>query len=176
MKLLLLSLTFLLAFTGKSAVDHWETVVYENDTWKYLVPSSAVSAAWITIGFNDASWNNGAGGFGYGDGDDNTTFGSTISCYQRINFTIVDVNAIDQVILNIDYDDAFVAYLNGVEIARDNITSTGQPPYNQASDGLHEAQMYAGGYPNQIIVSAANLQNGTNVLCVQTHNESSRIK
>jgi hypothetical protein len=172
MKLLLLCIAFLFALAGRSAVDHWETVVHENYTWRYLVPTSAVPATWNTIAFNDGSWSSGIGGFGYGDGDDNTTFGATASCFQRITFTITDVNAIDVVLLNIDYDDAFVAYINGVEVARDNITSTGQPPYNQFSDGLHEAQMYAGGYPNQVMLSVANLQNGTNVLCVQTHNES----
>ena len=159
-----------------SQVDHWETVVYETDTWRYITPSSPVVASWNTIGFNDAAWSTGQGGFGYGDGDDNTTFSATLSCYQRKSFTITDVSAIDQAILNIDYDDAFVAYLNGVEITRDNITSTGQPAYNQTSDGLHEAVMYSGGYPLQFVLSStfltANLVNGTNVLCVQTHNES----
>lgn len=159
-----------------AAVNHWETVVYETDVWKYLIPSTAVNSTWNTIGFNDASWSTGNGGFGYGDGDDNTTFANTISCYQRISFNIVDTSAIDLAVFNIDYDDAFVAYLNGVEIARDNITSAGQPAFNQASDGLHEAVMYNGGYPFQLILNqafiAANLVNGTNVLSIQTHNES----
>jgi len=159
-----------------SQVDHWETVVYETDTWKYLVPTSSVSSSWNTLGFNDASWSSGQGGFGYSDGDDNTTFGTTVSCYQRIIFNITDVSAIDQAIFNMDYDDAFVAYLNGVEITRDNITSAGQPAWDQTSDGLHEAQMYQGGYPLQYIMNAnflaSNLVNGQNVLCVQTHNQS----
>ena len=158
-------------------VDHWETVVYETDTWRYLIPSSAVSSSWNTLGYNDASWSTGQGGFGYGDGDDNTTFNATVSCYQRKTFTITDLSAIDQAIFNIDYDDAFVAYLNGVEITRDNISSAGQPSWNQTSDGLHEAQMYQGGYPLQFVISssflASNLVNGTNVLCVQAHNQSS---
>lgn len=160
-----------------SQVDHWETVVYETDTWRYLIPSSSVATSWNSVGFNDASWTSGQGGFGYGDNDDNTTFGTTISCFQRISFTITDVSAIDQAIFNIDYDDAFVAYLNGVEITRDNISSAGQPAWNQASDGLHEAQMYQGGYPLQFVINSsfltANMVNGTNVLSVQTHNQSS---
>ncbi len=159
-----------------SQVDHWETVVSETDTWRYLIPTNAVSSFWNTISFNDASWLTGQGGFGYGDSDDNTTFGATISCFQRKTFTITDPAAIDQAIFNIDYDDAFVAYLNGVEITRDNISSAGQPSWNQTSDGLHEAQMYQGGYPLQFVINssflAANLVNGTNVLCVQSHNES----
>lgn len=172
---------FLLSFIftpifSYSQVDHWETAVYETDIWRYLLPSNAVSNTWNTIGFNDASWSTGPGGFGYGDGDDNTSFSTTISCYQRKTFTITDLSAIDQAIFNIDYDDAFVAYLNGVEITRDNISSTGQPSWDQTSDGLHEAQMYQGGYPFQFVISpsflTSNLVSGTNVLCVQTHNQS----
>ena len=157
-------------------VNHWETVVYEDDTWNYLVPSSPVSNSWNTLTFNGASWLSGPGGFGYGDGDDNTVIPATVSCFQRILFNITDINAIDQVIVNIDYDDAFVAYLNGVEIARDNISSAGQPPYNQGSDGLHEAVMYNGGYPLQVVLTpsfiSSNLVAGNNVLALQTHNES----
>ncbi|MDG1333919.1 MAG: CotH kinase family protein [Crocinitomicaceae bacterium] len=176
-RIMLMSFLSCIYLTSYSQVDHWETVVYETDTWRYLVPSSAVPSSWNTIGFNDASWSSGQGGFGYGDGDDNTTFGTTVSCFQRIVFNITDVSAIDQAVFNMDYDDAFVAYLNGVEITRDNITSAGQPAWNQPSDGLHEAQMYQGGYPLQLIISsnfvASNLVNGQNVLCVQSHNQSS---
>lgn len=175
MRKLLLFFVLLSAY-AIGQIDHWETAVYEDDNWRYLVPSSPVSVNWTDIAFNDASWTNSPGGFGYGDGDDNTTFPATISCYQRFTFNITDANAIDLAVLNIDYDDAFVAYLNGIEITRDNITSVGQPAYNQSSDGLHEAQMYSGGNPSQFILSNAfvtsNLINGVNVLSIQTHNES----
>lgn len=175
-RLVLLLGLFITPFLSISQVDHWETVVYETDMWRYLIPSNTVANTWNTTSFNDASWTSGQGGFGYGDGDDNTTFGTTISCYQRITFTLTDLSAIDQAIFNIDYDDAFVAYLNGIEITRDNISSAGQPAWNQASDGLHEAQLYQGGYPFQFVIDAnfiaSNLIAGTNVLCVQTHNQS----
>ena len=177
-RLALITVLFSTSFSSNAAVDHWETAVYESDSWRYLIPNSAVNAAWNTLGFNDASWSQGAGGFGFGDGDDNTTFGSALSCFQRRSFTVIDKTHIDLAILNVDYDDGFVAYLNGVEIARANITSVGQPAYNQTADGGHEAQMYAGGSPSQFVISAAflaaNLVDGTNVLCVQTHNQSNR--
>ena len=155
-------------------VDHWETVVYENDSWRYLVPNSGVSPTWINLGFNDAAWASGPGGFGFGDGDDNTTISQNPSCYQRINFTITDASAVDLMVFNMDFDDGYVAYLNGVEIARENITSAGQPAYNQFADGQHEAVMYTGGYPSTFILDAAfvaaNLVTGANLLCIQTHN------
>ncbi len=108
-----------------SQIDHWETTVYETDTWRYILPSSPVDTLWNTLTFNDGSWLTGPVGFGYGDGDDNTTFSNTISCFQRITFTITDVSAIEKAILNIDYDDGFVAFINGVEITRGFMTDLG---------------------------------------------------
>lgn len=174
MRTRLVLLILLVSCKISAQVDHWETVVYETDTWRYLVPTSNVSANWINVGFNDGAWATGSGGFGFADGDDNTSFGQTPSCYHRISFTITDAAAVDQMIFNMDYDDGYVAYLNGVEIARENITSAGQPAFNQYADGQHEAVMYSGGYPSTFILDptfvAANLITGTNVLCVQIHN------
>jgi hypothetical protein len=158
-------------------VDHYETVVYEDDTWKYRVPSGPVPTNWITVGYNDVAWSTGPGGFGMGDGDDNTTLpAGTVSVYQRILFTITDVSAVEKMIFNIDYDDAFVAYINGVEICRADINSAGQPSFDQLADNLHEAQLYAGGSPFQKTLFSSfvdtYLVNGTNVLCVQTHNQN----
>lgn len=160
-----------------SQVDHWETIVYEDDSWKYLVPTSAVSPTWITPGFNDISWLTGSGGFGMSDGDDNTILpGGTISVYQRIQFNITAVSAIEKLVFNIDYDDGFVAYINGIEICRSEMDMPGMPDYNDVATNLHEAQMYQGAYPFQISLDNAfvnaYLQNGSNVLCVQTHNQS----
>lgn len=177
-KLNILILLFASALVNPSfsQIDHWETVVFENDTWDYLVPSTTVNSAWNTVGFNTAGWSTGVGGFGYGDGDDNTILpNGTVSCYQRIEFTITDTSAIDFAALTIDYDDSFVAYLNGVEITRDLVT--GNPPtWNQLSSGLHEALMYQGVYPAQYSITksflSANLNQGLNVLAVEIHNQS----
>ena len=66
----------------------------------------------------------------------------------RIEFTLLNTAVISKAVLNMDYDDAFVAYLNGVEIARSNIGIRGDhPAFNQASTGHHEATMYQGGSP-----------------------------
>lgn len=174
MKKIILFLMITFSTFAKAAVDHWETVVYETNTWKYFIPTGSLPTNWNTLAFNDASWNSGQGGFGYGDGDDNTTFSSTISVYQRVVFNIVDITKIDQFLLNVDYDDAFVAYLNGVEIARSNISSSGQPAYNQLANGEHEAIMYQGQDPESFLLNPSLIQiliqNGANVLAIQTHN------
>lgn len=174
---LLLGFVFYFNSSIHAQIDHWETLVSETDIWSYLVPDSPVADEWNTLSFDAGVWPTGSGGFGYGDGDDNTVLPSgTVSVYQRIEFNIVDTNEISAAALMIDYDDGFVAYLNGIEISRDLLDGTGQPDYDQLASGLHEAQIYDGTYPAQFTLTkaflSANLNLGTNVLSVQTHNES----
>jgi hypothetical protein len=171
---------FLIFASGKdrkSSINHYETAVYENDTWKYLVPTSEPPAAWRSPGFTPTGWLNGTGGFGYGDGDDNTTIGATNSVYFFKTFTIVDTSDIINAILHMDYDDGFVAYLNGIEIARNNIGTIGTyPGFNENAPANHEALMFAGGDPEQFMIDPIILKsiitNGTNVLAIQVHNQS----
>ena len=75
-------------------IDHWETVVFESDYWNYYVGISEPDSNWRTLAYNDSLWENGQGGFGYGDGDDSTIINSTISLYLRNEFSIIDTSEI----------------------------------------------------------------------------------
>lgn len=157
----------------KEYPSYWETVITSGDVWSYLVPTSEPSPNWKNISFNDASWSTGPSGFGYGDGDDNTVLEGVQSVFIRKKFTVGDVSKIKEGYLHIDYDDAFVAYINGVEIARANITSDGSPVYNaQADNSNHEPRMFTGGVPDQFVIKdiASILVDGFNVLSIQIHN------
>jgi hypothetical protein len=165
---------FLFSFAD-AQVDHWETAVYDTLEWHYIVPDANTPSNWTDPAFDDAAWSVGNGGFGFGDGDDGTTIPTgTISVYHRIHFNINNWNEISKFILNMDYDDGYVAYLNGTEISRSNITSTGQPAWNTGADGQHEAVMYQGGLPDEVIFLTQDylsiLNNGDNVFCVEAHN------
>lgn len=161
----------------KNYFHHWETVVQANDSWRYIVPASEPDSNWRRLpAFNDYSWNVGIGGIGYGDNDDNTTLTPPVnSVFLRHVFNIVDTGDIASAVFNIDYDDAFVAYLNGVEIARSNIGVNGTPaPFNSPALAEHEARMYAGGKPDQYYIDEkflkSFLKNGNNILAIQVHN------
>jgi hypothetical protein len=158
-------------------VDHWETAVHANDNWAYHVPTAASDTNWRNLSFNDASWLTGKGGFGYGDGDDSTILSNIRAVYLRKKFSIADTLEVVKAIFNIDYDDGFVAYLNGVEIARNNIGVVGlRPNYNAYAINDKEAEMYKGNDPDSFYVNLnllrAALQNGDNVLAVEVHNNS----
>lgn len=178
MKFLRLSIVFLylLFSVAHSQVHHWETIVKDNSTWYYQVPTAASSPEWITPSFTVNSWLQGTGGFGYGDGDDNTVLpSSSVSVYTRTEFTIANLNQIVALALHFDYDDGFVAYLNGVEVARNGLSGTGQPTYNQLASISHEAKLYQNQQPDQLILNQNQfnglLVNGTNVFCVEVHNQ-----
>ena len=163
--LILLSFAF-------AQVDHFESVILEGDEWSYLIPSEQPDASWISPMFDDDGWAVGPSGFGYGDGDDNTEVASgTLSIYIRRSFSIVSMAEIESAFLDIDFDDGFVAYLNGVEIARSTVN--GEPPvFNGGSSGLHEAALYSGNNPEQYEISLEPLREGDNLLAIEVHNES----
>ncbi|MFT4771954.1 MAG: hypothetical protein ACI9CP_001780 [Cryomorphaceae bacterium] len=169
-------LLWLLPYTAWcQPIDHWEAVVLAEEEWAYRIGDSEPPASWNQPGFNDDVWNVGEGGFGYDDGDDNTIISPTISLYLRKEFEIIDTSIISAVSFYADFDDAFVAYLNGVEIARSNIGTNGiAPAYNETATTFLEAQLYQGGLPSQFTVSQEDLDdlwnNGTNTLAIQVHN------
>ena len=178
MKCMRFSIVFLCLFftVAHSQVHHWETIVKDNSSWYYQVPTAASSPEWITPSFTVNSWFQGTGGFGYGDGDDNTVLpSSAVSVYTRIEFTIANLNQIVAMALHFDYDDGFVAYLNGTEVARNGLSGTNQPTFDQLATISHEAKLYQNQQPDQLIFNQNQLNgllvNGTNVFCVEVHNQ-----
>ena len=156
-------------------IDHWESPVLESDIWSYIVPDALTPQGWNSVAFNDATWSTGIGGIGYGDGDDGTEItGPVISVFMRSTFQVLDVDQVKDAIFHIDYDDGYVAYLNGVEISRANMLAT---DYDDLAEGLHEAEMYSGGSPDEVIIDndllKSALVTGTNVLAIQVHNNVS---
>ena len=152
--------------------DHYELLVSNDDIWHYRLGNINIPSNWKEADYNVSNWNTGQGGIGYGDGDDNTLISNTISLYMRIEFDLIDTSDITNTFLHADYDDAFVAYLNGQEIARSNISFQGETPsFFTAATDFKEAQLYQGGVPESYrIADKSLLKNGTNVLSIQVHN------
>ncbi|TSA33636.1 MAG: hypothetical protein D4R64_13930, partial [Porphyromonadaceae bacterium] len=157
---------------SNSEVNHWETAVREEDLWKWINPTENTPITWMNPDYDDRSWNVDQGGFGYGDGDDRTEFPvDKVSVYTRISFKISDITKIVAATLHVDYDDGFVAYLNGTEIRRANISKIA---WNSTADVSREAIMFQGKKPegfdldmNQL---SSLLHNGENLLAIEGHN------
>lgn len=169
---------FFLSSLYSQRIQHWENAVssLSNDVWFYSLPKSEPPADWKLDSFNTTNWNSGRGGLGFGDNDDVTVVWNgqgdvPLSMYMRRNFSVSDASKIAKAILYMDYDDAFVAYLNGVEIARAGLTGT-NPPFNQLGVD-HEAVMYQGRDPERFEINidlSSVIVSGDNVLAIQVHN------
>ncbi|MBN1597551.1 MAG: CotH kinase family protein [Bacteroidales bacterium] len=152
----------------------YNTIIDVGDGWKFIVPEEPVATEWKSPGFNDSAWSIGKSGFGYGDNDDSTDIGAVTSVYIRKEFELTNIENISKLVLNIDYDDGFVAYLNGNEIARDNLGTYGEEIlYNQTTNGLQrEATIYQNGSLEYYFTDNPSeyLIEGTNAIAIQCHN------
>ena len=169
---------YLLVWASKkdrSSLAYPRTLINQGDVFKYLTPSSEPNSNWNSLSFDDSTWAESSSGFGYGDGDDATVLpNSTRSVYLRKVFEIADISEVSSLILDIDYDDGFVAYINGIEVARANINGV-PPPFNSGTLQDHEAQLYSGGIPERFLITdfSSILNPGENILTIQAHNVSS---
>ncbi|MBN2326443.1 MAG: CotH kinase family protein, partial [Candidatus Omnitrophica bacterium] len=139
------------------------TLIPDGDVWKFFRGRQNPPGNWNQIGFDDSSWEEGPAGFGYGDNDDRTVLNDMRNNYTTVfirkTFQIDNPGDYTQLLLHAIYDDAFVAYLNGVEIFRTNFT--GSPSYRSTADGNHEiglAELFTLDNPSSL------LQPGENVL------------
>jgi hypothetical protein len=161
-------------------IPRLETDLVGNGTfWRYFKGTQAPPASWRETDFDDSVWLGGATGIGYGDNDDQTVLSDMrrtdaqpgyVSVFLRHTFHLTEADrlALNDLILLVDYDDGFIASLNGVEVARANMRA-GTVAYDQTAAGSHEA-----GTPESFDITAFKqyLRNGLNVLAVQVHNQS----
>lgn len=143
--------------------------------WKYFLGQTAPSTpatAWRQVDFEDSLWPSGPAGFGYGDIGLGTVLsdmhGGYATVYLRKQFSVATVVPSAPVELTIDYDDGFIAYLNGKEVARRNMP-TGTVTYQTFAATAHEV-----GTPETISLGTAGdlLRVGKNVLAIEGHNNS----
>jgi len=152
-------------------VEKWEQISI-GDEWDYFKGNRAVAEDWREVDFRPGdAWLTGPSGIGYGDGDDATILSDMedryLSIYCRRNFEVANPRIIRTLTLSIDYDDGFVAYLNGSEVARsENMGAPGSPVgRNTRPDSSHEA-----GEPEIFTLPPALLRPGGNTLAIEVHN------
>ena len=145
-----------------------------GDNWSYFKGTVAPPVNWPAVLFDDSAWPSGPAGFsiGFGNYDEATTLpdmpGNYVSVFLRRKFVVAQLDDVVWPVLRIDYDDGFVAYLNGVEIARRGL------PGNVGSSVLFNtpASPHSRGVGEEIDLRAwrSLFHEGTNVLALQVHN------
>jgi hypothetical protein len=150
-----------------------------GESWRYLRGTAPPPADWAEIEFVDSAWAQGPTGIGYGDGDDATVledmqqFGDQqpgyASVFCRKSFDVASLDAFGDLILRVDYDDGFVAYLNGEEVVRASMGAPGGPAaFNTFASDNREATGTLESFP--IPLSGSGLVAGENVLAISLHN------
>jgi len=132
-----------------------KTLIETNASWRYFKGTSDPNAGWDTTDdqFLGPAWLTGLAGFGYGDGDGHTLLtdmqNGYSTLYLRTTFSYDQVLDPRRLKLRIDYDDGFIAYVDGKEFARVNAPGEpGQrPPYNRLATASHKASRHPGGNP-----------------------------
>jgi hypothetical protein len=152
----------------------------------HLPTNDSLGLSWTAVDFNPAGWLTGTTGIGYErDSNPATSFtpwigldvgsmydtGST--AYIRIPFEVDDLTGLRNLVFSIMYDDGFVAYLNGTQIAAANAPAV--PAWNSSATDKHndyDALQYVS-FPLSDDV-LGYLRKGQNVLAIHGLNENNR--
>jgi len=160
------------------------SLVAEDAGKRVWIPTGPVSEAWKGAqAFSDRGWitHEGIpGGVGYEQRTGYESYigldladrmaGQASGCYMRIPFTLEESPLdLDHVTLNVPYDDGFVAYLNGREIARANVDHT--PMWKSAADAQN-GDSRAVQWQAFSVTDVTLLRQGTNLLAIHGLNVS----
>ena len=150
-------------------------IISKGSKWKYLKGKKEASnprSSWRKSEFNETGWLNASTPIGYGEGFMKKTLGdmrnSYTSVYFRKKFSIQDVKKIGALLLSIQFDDGFNAWINGTHIASSNM-STKDPRYNTNANSAIEELNFVDFNLNS---PAEYLVDGENILAIQVHNAS----
>jgi hypothetical protein len=161
-------------------------LVRSDNFWHYHKGTNAPQADWKTADddlLNPVEWASGRGGFGYGDNDDTTVLtdmrGLYSTLYIRQSFAInTPFGPEARLRLVLDFDDACVAWLDGVEVARSTnapgaIGTT--PAHTAIATAPRNASGDQNGVPTPAVVvdlgPASSLASGIHTLSVMGLND-----
>lgn len=190
MRTLGLCLSILLASSTAPAA---ETIFAPNQTWRWLHPTDGVDPAknspdfhktFFTAAFDDATWKEGKdspglhGGFAYGEQGftgvdigtppkkgENGEENHRKSAYFRLKFKTT--KTFGDLVLKCQRDDGIIVYLDGKEVARDNM-----PGGINDSYGLYATQTIGDAAETTPVALkiAGSLAAGDHVLAISVHN------
>jgi len=164
-------------------------LVSHGDSWHYHKGTNAPQANWTTIddASLDATWGPGNGGFGYADNNPELQLCQTILSDMKSNYSTFDMrrsftvaSAVDanmHLSLTMDWDDGFIAFLDGVFLASVNSPGTpAEPPFTAIATASHESS-HGNSSPQPAItydlgVVGSRLSVGTHVLAIVGLNQN----
>lgn len=141
--------------------------------WKFVDDGSEPSANWAQPEFDDSKWKAGRAPLGYGEKDLATelSFGGVpkakyITSYFRHGFKVDSAHDFTQLVILLRVDDGAIVYLNGKEVARENIAAG---PANSKTSAQRRIEGNDEGKYSRHFVPKASLVAGQNTLAVEVH-------
>ena len=156
-----------LAKGGVTPVQIAHTVIAKRSSWRYEASGTDLGVTWKDVGFDDSGWSVGAGLIGFGEPEIDTLIAdlNQSTVYFRREFLADDaLLAADNLRLLVNHDDGYVAWLNGVEVARRSMPA-GPVTYSTIADS-HESGVWEA---VDLTDHIGLLQSGTNLLAIEVH-------
>lgn len=183
MKINILSL-LILTFIGISLKGQQPAalIIAEECPATYFVGTGEPDTNWIELSFDDSAWEKDTMsiiGHSYGESGYISIDQTASSIYLRCPFSIENSDKIEALNLLVDFDDAYIAYINGVEVARVNIDQNVQrPAYNDTAIRSHASEFayqltypVLGVYLDTDVVKSC-IVDGNNILAIQVLDDS----
>ena len=148
-------------------------VIAKGAEWSYLDDGSDGAQAWRQSNFDASAWKKGAAKLGYGDGNEATTveFGPDseqkfITTYFRRSFTISEGMKVISLRAHILADDGAVIYINGEEVARENMPQGTIAFTTEASNSVADESEKQ--FKSKLLKSTT-VKEGENLIAVEVH-------
>ncbi|MGD2033893.1 MAG: CotH kinase family protein [Bacteroidales bacterium] len=157
--------------------SQYEIIDMYETPFRYFAAQSEPGSGWYLPGYDDSSWSLDTGRIGYGDDSyEIIVSDQTRALYLRYEFDLPDKDAFKIMNFQADFDDGYIAYLNGKEIIRVNIDKNIKTPsFNDLTIRSHEPEYSStavlGYYIDSTILDTC-LVNGINTIAVQVLNDS----
>lgn len=149
---------------------------------RWFIPqNNDLGAEWTEVGYDDSAWNQGGSGFGFdpdnrysffiGNGSDlqSAMRGKSSSAFIRLPFSLPQLTYVQGLKLSVNYNDAFVAYVNGVEVARRNAPS-GELSWDAKAVTSRSQQATLFAEEIDLMQSQVPLNTGENILAIHGMN------
>ncbi len=158
-------------------------IIAVGDDWLYRKGTSEPPSDWNELGFTpDGTWDeNGTTPIGYEtDPPGNSACLATdltdmknnyLSVYARYIVTIDDPSEVTEMGLLLDFDDGYIAYINGDKVGSENLPDSAGYLV-AATTSNHEAYCEGGSVPIDLTGYISLLVPGENVFAFQIHNKS----
>lgn len=147
--------------------DGAQTAIAYGATWNYKDDGSNQGTAWRQPGVNE-NWNAGPAKLGYSNvgGEPTVLTAGRVTYYFRKRVNIANINELNGVSFNVQFDDGAVVYLNGTEVGRTSTMPAGAVTHLTTSNDSN-------GFITESLNAAANLLvEGENIIGVEVHNLS----